>query len=293
MKDHLSATAATFTPQAHKTFENALCAFLQKEFPQLAGERSRIALAKGIIEIVHQFFPKTDHLRAGQVVWPTVHKDEKGAYGKRIDDSQLTCVTLDLVQPKDAQERADGKKLRDIRKEAAARLCLQAYEQDGCLTNAEIAILLKISAPTVSLYIKEWENENDVLLPRRGTIHDMGPSLTHKKAIIHKLFIEQKSVQKTARETHHSFSAIQRYIATFRQVLLCRQKGMNSDEIAFAIRRTKALVKEYEDIIDRYAQSGYRLEKLLSHFPHFETAFETCLAECQEEMDRKEQDKND
>jgi hypothetical protein len=111
-----------------------------------------------------------------------------------------------------------------MKKEAVARLHNQAYEQDGCLTNAETAVLLKISPATVGKYIKEWETENNTVVPRRGTIHYIGPSLTHKKIIIEKLFIEKKTVQQVSRETYHSLQAIQRYISTFKQVLLCRKK---------------------------------------------------------------------
>jgi len=225
--------------------------------------------------MVRQFFPATDHLGAGQTVWPTVHKDAKGAYGKRIQDTELTTVVLDLVQPQDAIDRAAGKKLRPIKKEAVARLCTQAYEQGGCLTNAELAIMLKISAPTVSKYISEWELEHQIVLPRRGTIHDMEPTLTHKKIIIHKLFIEHKTVQQTSRETYHSLSAIQRYIGAFRQVLLCRRKGMSTEEIAYATNKTPRLVKEYEAIIDHYAEKSHVLNDLLTYQPPIESNPET------------------
>jgi len=85
--------------------------------------------------------------------------------------------------------------------------------------------MLKISVVTVGKYIRKWEMEYKTVLPRRGSIHNIGPTLTHKKIILHKLFIEQKSVQQTSRETYHSLQAIQRYISTFRQALLCMQKG--------------------------------------------------------------------
>jgi len=68
--------------------------------------------------------------------------------------------------------------LRDLKKEAVVRLCQQAYKQKGCLTRAELAILLKISATTVSKYIRNWEMEHQMVLPRRGLIHDLGPTLT-------------------------------------------------------------------------------------------------------------------
>jgi DNA-binding CsgD family transcriptional regulator len=274
MKKHESAAAATYSPQTFKTFDGALFAFFASECPQLGGDRTRQMLASSIHDMFRRFFPGTDHLEPGQTTWVTVHKDAKGSYGKRIRDTGLTSVVLDLVQGCDAVDRAGGKRLREMKIEAVARLCRQAYEQDGCLTNAELGILLKISPSTVGKYIAEWEMENRTVLPRRGTIHDMGPTLTHKKIIIQKLFIEHKSVQQTARETCHSLPAIQRYIGTFRQVLLCRQKGMNTEETAYALKRTPRLVREYEAIIDGYAGRSYVFEEFLTFKPHIENNLE-------------------
>lgn len=271
MKTHASHAAATYEPQSFKSFEGALFSFFRNECPQLGGDRTRQALVQEIHAMVRRFFPATGHLEAGQTVWPTVHKDAKGAYGKRIQDTELTTVVLDLVLPGDAADRAAGRKLRDIKIDAAARLCIQAYEQDGCLTNAELAILLKIAPETAGRYIAIWEATHRQVLPRRGTIHDMGPTLTHKRIIIDKLFIERKTVQQTARETRHSLPAIQRYIGTFRQVLLCRRKGMTTEETAYATRKTPALIKQYEEIIDHYAGQSHVLEQLLHYQPRIES----------------------
>lgn len=279
MNKQLTSAQAAYTPQIYKSFEGALEYFLSEQCPQIGGSMTRQVLVQSIRDMVHKFYPETSHLRPGQTIWATVHKDEKGSYGKSIRQTELVPVTLDLVQSQDILDRANGKKLRKLKKEAVARLCTQAYQQDGCLTNAELAILLKISSPTVSKYISEWELEYKTVLPRRGSIHDMGPTLTHKKVIIHKLFIEQKSVQQTSRETYHSSEAIQRYISAFRQVLLCRQKNMNIDEIAFAIGATPRLVREYEQIIDEYRRQGYNLDNQLENELHIESNLEIWILE--------------
>ena len=229
--------------------------------------------------MVNQFFPETSHMRPGQVVWPTVHKDEKSSYGKSIKQTRLTTVVLDLVQSCDARDRANGMKLRAIKKEAVARMFKQSFEQDGCMTNAELAILLKISTDTVGSYIKEWELENNEVLPRRGSIHDIGPTLTHKKIIIEKLFLEQKPVQQVSRETYHSLPAIQRYISTFKQVLLCKKKRMSTEEIAYALGRTKQLIREYEEIIEEYKERNYVMKDLMKLEVPMETRAETVLKE--------------
>jgi len=56
---------------------------------------------------------------------------------------------------------------------ALARLFLQADAQGGCLTSAEVALLLRISPSAVVYYIKQWQREHGRLLPRRGTVHDI------------------------------------------------------------------------------------------------------------------------
>jgi predicted transcriptional regulator len=264
MKHRSDHNAATYNPQQFKTFAGALAAYFAAEFPQLAGDRMRRALVQGIIEMVERFYPETTHLRPGQIQWTTIDKNEKPSWGKRTSQCKLTSVILDLVRSQDVGERAEGKKLREIKKEAVARLFDQAYDQGGCMTNAELAVLLKISAPTVSKYAREWENENGELLPRRGTVHDMGPTLTHKRQIIRKLFIEKKTVQQVSRETHHSPEAIHRYITACKQILLCRSKGLTSQEIAYGVRMSLRLVEEYQRLIDQMADISSTVRKLLN-----------------------------
>lgn len=263
MNKHLSSSSSTYGPQEYKNFAGALGAFLQRECPQLGGVLSRQALVKAITDLVNRFYPETSHLRQGQVQWVTVDKNEKASFGKKIQDTKLTSVVLDLVRPEDVQERKAGRKLREMKKEALARLCLQADDQGGCLTSAEMAILLKISMPTVTNYAREWEAENGKLLPRRGTIHDLGPTLTHKREIVEKLFLEGKSVEAVMRETHHSPEAITRYVSAFKQVLLCKRKGLSKGEIAFAVKMTPRLVEEYFDLIDYLATKNPRFENML------------------------------
>ena len=202
MEKSISACFASYSPVAHKSFQGALYAFLEKELPVIGGSRIRMGVVNAISHMVSQFFPETTHLRPGQTPWVTVSADSKGGYGKKIRDTELVPVVLDLVQDVDAGERAMGKRIRDMKKEAVARLCSQAYEQGGCMTATEIAVLLKMSAGTVGKYIAEFEREHEVVLPRRGTVHDMGPTLTHKRLIIEKLFVRQQTVQQVIRETY-------------------------------------------------------------------------------------------
>ena len=194
----------TYGPQAQKTFLGALEAFFATEFPQLAGDRARRAVVQGIVDLVHRFFPETSNLRQGQTTWVSVAKDEVSSYGKTIPKTRMVPVILTLIAENDAALRRDGMRLRDLKREAVARICMETDAQAGCITAAEIALLLKTTPTTVGKYIKEWQEEHGKLLPRRGSIHDMGPTLTHKKEICRLLFLEGKTVSQTVRLTKHN-----------------------------------------------------------------------------------------
>jgi len=264
MKGNLDHCRATYGPQNFKNFPGALEAFFMEECPQMGGQKTRQVLVQNIVGMVNEFYPSTTNMRQGQVLWTTVDKNEKASYGKSMRKTRLTQVVLDLVRPEDASERAGGKKLRDIKMEAVARMFMQAYGQGGCMTNAEMAILLKISPQTVSKYTLEWEKTRNRLLPRRGTIHDMGRTLTHKKEIVRKLFMEGKTVEDVSRETFHSPEAINRYIVAFKQVLMCRRKHLAIEQTAFAVKMSKSLVMEYWNMIDEMKSKSIFLDDLLN-----------------------------
>jgi len=263
MKQYANHRAATYGPMQHKCFAGALGAFFAAECPQVGGERTRGVLVGAVVEMVNRFYPETTHLRAGQVQWTTVSKHERPSYGRTIQDSDLASVVLDLVRPEDAADRAQGKSLRAIKQEAVARLFEQADQQEGCLTQAEVGVLLKLCPATVAKYVRAWEAEHQKILPRRGTVHDLGPTQTHKRQIIEKLFLEGRSVQDVCRQTHHSPEAVHRYIQAFKQVLLCQRRGLSVKEIAFAVKMSSRLVSEYVELIARFAADNPAVKALL------------------------------
>lgn len=252
-----------YGPAEQKTYTGALCAFFAREFPQLAGERSRQAIVQAIVEMTQRFFPETAHLRPGQTTWTTVAKQVSSAYGKTIDETPLVPVVLSVMAADEVTQRKQGKRLRELKIEAVGRLCRQADEQGGCLTNVEMAVLLKTTPTTISTYIREYENRHGELLPRRGTIHDLGPTLTHKKEICRLLFLEQCSVSETCRRTRHSPQAVNRYITNFRQVLTCKANGLDPQQTAFATKLSRPLVEEYHRLFDEYAVTDQRIAELI------------------------------
>jgi hypothetical protein len=233
-----------------KTFESALDVFFAREFPQVGGELVRPLIVNEIKKRVEQYYPLTSRMKMGQVMWVGVAKEEKQSYGKKLENTKLKPVVLDLCTTEDLEALFQKKKNREIKKELVARLYRQAFEQGACLTGTDVAALMKMSASTISKYAREYEKENDCLLPRRGTIHDIGRSITHKAVICRKVILEKKTIEETARETNHSVEAVSRYITNFKRIYKCLEKGLSINDTSFAIKVSKNLIMEYVSLID-------------------------------------------
>lgn len=119
------------------------------------------------------------------------------------------------------------------------------------MTGSDVAAIMRMATGTISKYTREIEKETGKPLPRRGTIHDMGPTLTHKRIICIKCLKEGKTVEVTARETNHSPEAVTRYINDFKRVYACLSSGWEIDKISYATGLSKSLTQEYINLINQ------------------------------------------
>lgn len=233
-----------------KTLEGILGYFLEQNCPQLGGRLMIEPVVKEVIRLFDEFCPPVDRLKMGQVVWYAVDVNEKSGYGKSIDKCKLNAVVLDLINLSDIDDLLAGLNKRERQKKVAARLFEQAYEQGSVLTSSDVAAIMRLAPGTVGKYVRETEKEQGKPIPRRGNVHDMGPTLTHKRIICIKCLKEGKTVEITARETNHSTEAVTRYINDFKRVQACLSSGWEIDKISYATGLSKSLTQEYVNLIN-------------------------------------------
>jgi hypothetical protein len=237
-------------PYLKKGFKSALDGFFRENVPQLGGALTRAPVVERIYQMVEEYFPSTERLKMGQMIWYAVDEAEKAGYGKSLQNSKLRPVILDILHETDIEDVLQGVRKRERQKKVAVRLFTQSYEQKGVLTNADVGSMMRLSPVTVSGYIREYEKQSGKIIPRRGTIHDMGRTLTHKRIICQKHFLEGKSVEQTARETYHSPQAVVRYANDFMRVRECLKEGWGVERIAYTTGLSKSLTQEYADMIN-------------------------------------------
>ncbi len=105
---------------------------------------------------------------------------------------------------------------------AALRLFEQAKEQGGILTAMDVASILHLNPSTIGQYVRSHEQETNTLVPRRGTVHDMGPSVTQ-------------------------------YVQDCRRVAACLHMGLSMHQTSFATRIPQRLIEQYKDIMSQHS----------------------------------------
>jgi DNA-binding CsgD family transcriptional regulator len=235
-------------PLLAKSLENALAHRIAVEFPRIGGPRICKLCAEMIMEVVHNHIRPQDHVHHGQIVWTSVSVDSPPSRNRKITDTDLVTVVLDASTPEDVQSRIDRAPVSQWRLRKAVRMCHQAYQQGGLLTNYDLSEILNVGDSPIGQLLAKHERQTKTLIPRRGTIHDVGGGLSHKWIICHKRYVEGKSPDQIARETYHSLESVDRYLGQFDRVRHCHLQGLSTIETAHILNCSVSLVEVYKQI---------------------------------------------
>lgn len=242
----------TYAASERKTFHSTLCHLLQTEFPGSFGPAVTRLFADKINELFDRCHPPLRRIKVGQVLWLAVAADEVPGRSKRIQDTRLVPVLLDLVTPQDIDDAAATGKRLETRCRKIVRLFRQAYAQGAVLSQADVSLLLHVEATTISRAVLAHEKATHESVPRRGTIHDLGRSVSHKAVICYKRLVEKKPTSQVAHETFHSPEEVEYYVQCFRRIQRCSDSSMSLEDIALVTGHSLSLVQEYLDLLEEF-----------------------------------------
>lgn len=253
-----------YGPLQAKTFPSALGELLAREFPHLGGPKVRELFVAEVVRLVDRFYPPRERLRPGQTLWLAVDKTHQPYDHLRMADTRLVPVVLTLVAPEDIRALIDGATRTEVSQKAILRMHQEADAQGGVLAETDTALLLSYTRGHIGDLIREYEKRTGDIVPRRGTVHDMGPTITHKRVIARKALCERKSTAQTGQETHHTPEAVDRYLRDLTRCYMClRRAGQTVEQTAFATGLSAPLVREYEALIEELGLTDESLAELL------------------------------
>jgi hypothetical protein len=244
---------AHYRPQAAKTLRQALIRFIQREFPRLGGPWVIELFVDKLLELVDTYRIERGRLKPGQTVWQAVAVDERPSCRKPMTETRQVPVVTTIANQQDIADLRRGVKRTRVLQRALVRAANDAYAQGGVLTCTDLAMLFHHGFGRVSALIRDYEAETGEIVPRRGNIHDMGPTVSHKWIICRKAYLEGKFTPTIARETFHSPEAVDNYILGLARVYFATaQQGMTPQEAAFALQQSLYLVEEYVEMIKEF-----------------------------------------
>jgi len=236
-------------PQRAKNFDSAIRYFIETEFPRLGGPKVIDLFCKQIRAFIDQFYPQGEYVSFGQLPWCGVATEDLPGRAKTIARTKLRSVILSLVEDEDYVKLEAGVLFREVTKDRIARVMIQAHKNGVELTTTELGLMFSYSHTQICQLIAQYEKEHDCILPRRGTVHDMGRSISHKVQICRKKLLEGKETPDIARQCSHDPLSVDKYLLDLHRINFCRKKGMSKEEISFSVQHSLSLVEEYLKLI--------------------------------------------
>lgn len=234
--------------KVNNSLQGAIMDLIQTDYQHMGGGKIQDMFAKDITELVQECYKDPWKLDVGQILWNGVKTSAKPNYGRNSQNTPMTHIVLTLIAKEDLESIRAGYSTEEVLEKKAVRLFNEAYEQGALLTHSDVAYLLNISTGRVSKLVKKFMEENKVVVPTRGIIHDIGSAVTHKKIIVN-LYKQGYQTPEIARMTDHTEEACDRYIKGFKRVKKLNEK-FKLGEIAQTLGMGKKLVEEYIGLIN-------------------------------------------
>ena len=221
------------------------------------------AIVEDVLATIERCCP--EHVPPKTVVWLAVCREWQGQR-KGLDVTDLVPVQLRMVITSEIKLlmtpalRRERKARRAFNRARYARWCFEAYEQGGVLTLLDLSLLSGLTENHVGKLLQEYEEETGKIVPTRGTVHDIGPAVTHKAEVIRR-WLRNESPAQIARALGHSQAAVDRYIADFQKVRLLAPKFPLADLStlsglsASVVKQYVALLRQYEPELTLYSKS--------------------------------------
>lgn len=247
---------ATYGPLCQQTLQTVLKKELTTHFGFENMDLIADVLISRFLTIIERYAPPDPtqsepgrRLRPYQTLVLAVDKNERFGYGKRMEACRLVPVIVSLVTPEELQELAAGTPWPELRCRIAARILKEAYEQGGVLPFSTLGLLTGLRSPaTAGQAVARFRQQNpDVVLPHSGTIFDLGPTLTHKRAAV---LLKRQGLleQEIARRINHHPSAVARYNNDDERVLQLWREHKSPEMISFITGLSLSVVLQYIEL---------------------------------------------
>lgn len=153
--------------------------------------------------------------------------------------------------------------LSGLRQHRLLRITKEAIEQGALLSYEDLAFILTTSVITIKRDMAMLRRAGRTI-PSRGWRHDMGRGTTHKTQILD-MYLSGYQFSEIEKRTHHSETAVKRYIQDFARIILLYSKAFSVDQIRITTGFSNRLIGEYLTLYKKHhQQQNPRLEAIFN-----------------------------
>jgi hypothetical protein len=213
-------------------------------------------------QIKNYFLEHADiELSSGQMQYLAV--DDREPAGKPVTLCKKTSVRLTVHNVDEDLDVYKKEGLSGLRHHRLKRITREAIEQGALLSYEDIAFILTTSVITIKRDVASLRRSG-LTIPSRGWRHDMGRGSTHKTQILD-MYLAGYQFSEIENRTHHSETAVKRYIQDFSKIILLHLKKFTVDQIRISTGFSNRLIGEYITLFKKYLkQKNDRLNTIFN-----------------------------
>lgn len=255
----------TFSPLQDKTLSNVLRHLFATEFGYEKKLLFAEAMIERVLETIEAFVKPASLLKPGQLLWMAVVNDGRKHAHQPMKEIPQVPVIVDLVTDDELQALANGEEYWVVRRRRHARLLEQAFAQGGVLAQSDLAAITLTSCTRAGDDIARIQESEGRILPYRGSVQDIGSTITHKVEVIRLLeagYLESEICQRLS--VVHDLRSVENYVQPYKNVMKLLERGLTPGEVSDILSVSERLVENYVEIIREYHP------EVLAGKPHFQ-----------------------
>ena len=219
--------------------------------------------ANAILDTIHMiyapYFNSNGFLKPGQILFQLVGIDNSPSVP--LSECKQITVTLTLDDPNEDLPVREKSGVIGLRRFRIQRVCHEAFQQGGLLTVEDLANRLFNCGERTICRDLQFLRKNNVVVPLRSTIKDMGRTISHRSLIV-KQWLQGKEYSDIARDTLHSLHSVRNYIDKFKRIIALSEENYDVHTISFLVKVSAPLVEEYFNIYRGITPVAHRKKEL-------------------------------
>lgn len=220
-------------------------------------------------------------LQSGQIEVTVIGIEERA--GKSIESMFKQRVVLTLDNGIEDTEILGSYGRVALRRAKIIRLTEEALEQQGVLSQEDLAKYINCTVRTIQRDVKALKKEGQEVVTR-GYLHNIGRCQSHKVRII-TMYMEGKTFSEIKLLMRHSVGSIKRYLESFTKVIMAQRSGIHNPAAISSVtglgvnlilqykslikelRRNKETRKNLEELIERSSYRSGIKKRRMNYFP--------------------------